>query len=406
MKIFFSPKFRSIAFLVLASVMALTLWFSTTAVVPSLIKSYDLDGYRVAMFTSTVQVGFVLGTLLSAFFGVADRMDPRRLFIMATLIAAAANATLLVIDPRADTVFVFRFIVGMCMAGVYPIGMKLAATWADRDLGFLVGIVVGALVLGSATPHLFNALGGIDWRFSIGAGSIAAIIGALFATGIQIGPKKTQSPPFKPQAALTAFYYPPLRLTNCGYLGHMWELYAMWAWLGVFLDTSFQLSGAGNDPAFWAKVSTFLVIGVGGAIGCVGGGLLADRCGRTILTAGAMAISSSCAVLVGLLFGAPPLFLTAFCFIWGITVVADSAQFSSSITELAPPERIGTMLTVQTCSGFMLTLIPVHLIPYIAEAIGWRYAFCILALGPAIGVICMLKLRYHPDAKKLANGKK
>ena len=401
-----SPKSRSIALLVVASVMSLALWFSTTAVVPSLLKAYNFGNDRIALFTSAVQIGFVIGTLVSAFFGLADRMEPRRLFIMATLIAAAANATQLAIDPRSEGILICRFITGACMAGIYPVGMKIASSWANKDLGLLIGIVVGALVLGSAAPHLFNALGGIDWRFAIGAGSIAAIFGALLATGIQMGPQKKQSPPFNPKAALTAFVNPALRLANFGYLGHMWELYAMWAWIGVFLDTSFHLSGAGNDPGFWAKSAAFIVIGIAGAIGCVGGGLLADRCGRTILTAGAMAISSFCAIFVGFLFGSDPWLLTAFCFIWGVTIVADSAQFSSSITELAPPDRIGTMLTVQTSSGFVLTLIPVHIIPHIAERIGWQYTFCILALGPIIGVFCMLRLRQHPDAVKLANGKK
>ena len=394
------------ALLVGASVLSLALWFSATAVVPSLVLEYGLDGARAALLTNAVQVGFVVGTIISAVLGLADRIEPRHLFMISALMAAGANAFILLLDPRSDMVLFCRFMTGACMAGVYPVGMKIAATWAKGDLGLLIGIMVGALTLGSAAPHLFNSLGGLNWRLVIGAGSGAAVIGAIMAFGVQLGPNRNPSPPFDPKAAITAFVQPSLRLINFGYLGHMWELYAMWAWIGVFLDASFQLNPASNDAAFWARTTTFLVMGVGGAVGCIVGGLVADRWGRTTLTALAMTVSGTCALGVGFLFGENPWLLLIVCFVWGVTVIADSAQFSSSVTELAPPNRIGTMLTVQTCAGVLLTVVTVQLLPMLVDLVTWRYAFMVLAIGPFIGVFCVLRLRQHPDALKLAGGRR
>jgi MFS family permease len=399
-------KAFSVALLALCQVAALALWFSASAVVPSILREHPLTPLQVSLFTSLVQIGFVAGTLTSAMLGLADRIDPRRMFMFSTAVAAVANASILLVPAGSGWVFAARFITGACMAGVYPIGMKMVASWASDDLGMLVAILVGALTLGSASPHLFNAFGGVDWRFTIGAASATALLAAAAINLVGLGPRRAAPRPFEPRYLAIAFRNPALRLANLGYLGHMWELYAMWTWIGAFLAASFAIKSGGQDPAFLARFATFVVMGLGGLTGCIAGGWLADRYGRTALTMGAMAVSGSCALAVGFLFGAPPVLLGAVCLIWGVTIVADSAQFSASVTELSPPELVGTMLTVQTCAGFTLTLVTIHMLPFVVAAVGWRYAFAPLAIGPFLGVWAMARLRAQPESTRLASGRR
>ena len=401
------PAGRRLSITVIAAsqVAAMTLWFSATAIIPALQAEHGLDSTTASLFTSAVQLGFVVGTLVSAFLGLADRWDPRRLFMWSALVAAVANGAILLLDPSSAPVIALRFTTGVCMAGIYPVGMKLASTWAKGDMGMLLGLLVGALTLGSAAPHLFNALGGIDWQLTLATGSVSALIAALTIRLSGIGPNVGKSPPFNPRLALAAWTSPSLRLANLGYLGHMWELYAMWAWIGLFLHASFQISFAEESTAaVAAALVTFATIGVG-ALGCILGGAFADRWGRTTLTMLAMALSGSCALLIGFLFGGEPVLLVVVCLVWGFAIVADSAQFSASVAELADRSLVGTMLTIQTSMGFMLTLLTIHLVPPLVAEFGWSYAFAFLAIGPYVGVLAMWRLRRHPDAAKLAGGR-
>ncbi|OUR77547.1 MFS transporter [Alphaproteobacteria bacterium 46_93_T64] len=399
-------KVIAVTLLALAQVAALSLWFSATALIPALKAEFEFSGFHAALLSSSVSIGFVLGTLCSATLNLADRFSPHRIYIIAAIIAICANGSILLFTPTSPTVIFLRLITGVMMAGLYPIGMKMVATWANKDTGLLVGLLVGALTLGSASPHLLNLLDiqGLDWKVTIIASSLLASTSILLIPFVKLGHELPAAPLFNASLALLSWRNKALRYANFGYFGHMWELYAMWAWIGIFLLESYRTFGIAN-PAQNANISTFATLAVG-AIGCIGAGLLADKVGRTTVTMGAMIMSGTCAAVIGLFFGGSPYPIIIISIIWGITIVADSAQFSTCIIELSPPNMIGTMLTVQTCVGFLISLISIHLIPYFVESLSWSYAFAPLALGPVAGVYAMWKLRQHPDAVLIAGGRR
>lgn len=399
------PRAVALPLLILCEVLALSLWFSSTAVIPSLKADYGLDDASASLISSMVSVGFVIGTLISASLGLADRLPPVRFFAGSALLAATANAAIIFVDPTSWAVPALRLVVGLSMAGIYPVGMKLAAGWAKGDMGLLVGSLVGALTLGSALPHLINIAGGLDWRMTLAIASAAAILAAGLILFVRPAVPQRRPPAFKPQFALQAWTRRSLRLTNFGYFGHMWELYALWSWAGVFLLESFRHTPGVEDAVLWSMALTFVTV-ASGAIGSIAGGVFADRLGRTTLTMLAMGISGTCALASGFVFGMSPWIVAPLFVVWGISVVADSAQFSSSVIELSDPWLIGTMVTVQTCLGFLLTVSTIHLVPVIAEHVGWQWSFAFLAIGPYLGVVAMGRLRAHPDALKLAGGRR
>lgn len=396
-------QWRALVLLSLAELLGMALWFSGSAVVPALASEWNLTSSQVSWLAIAVQLGFVAGTLISATLNLADIITTRHLFTVSALLGALTNAIFGLYAHTPETAIALRFLTGVCLAGVYPPGMKLMATWFRERRGMALGVLVGALTLGKAMPYLVNAIGSSNWRFNVLFVSLLAIVGAVIVLRfVSDGPYALAPATFDLKQIVKVFSNRGVRLASFGYFGHMWELYAMWIWIPVMLRAS--VTSHGGNPIV-AEVGSFLVIGAG-AIGCVVAGLIADRVGRTVVTSWAMAISGTCCVLVGFLFGAHPLLLLLLAVVWGASVVADSAQFSSCVTELGDPQYIGTALTLQMCVGFLLTTISIELIPKVVEAVTWRYAFIILAPGPLLGVLAMLRLRQLPEAIKIAHGRR
>ena len=381
---------RALILVAASQLLALTLWFSASAVGTQIEDVWGLTMGQTAGLTLAVQIGFVVGALGSAVCGLADALASRLLFVIAALAGATTNAALVLLGP-GDYVLAFglRFLTGVALAGVYPSGLKVMAGWFRRGRGMALGLLVGALTVGSAGPHLIRGLG-FDWQgVVLTASGLAVVAGLMMRFGLEDGPFEAPSSRFSRSQIGRVVRNRGVRLSTYGYLGHMWELYAMWTWTASFLLASADASGSsyGSVP-----VATFAVIAIGGG-GAWLAGIWADRFGRPLVAGGSMAVSGACALVTPFIFGGPVWLVVPVFLVWGFSVVADSAQFSAMVTETADDEVRGTALTVQTAVGFLLTLVTIRGVPLLAEAWSWQWAFPILAVGPVLGVVAMLRFR-------------
>jgi MFS family permease len=385
-------KRRSLALLVVAEMAGMSLWFAAAAVLPDMARETKLSSVAMALLTSSVQAGFVAGALALSISGLPDRVDPRRLFAVSAVAAALASAALLVVPVGGAAAIALRALAGALLAGVYPVGMKIAAGWGTKDRGFLIGLLVGALTVGAAAPHLAAFTGGTNWRAAVLVTSAVAAAGGVLILFAGLGPHHARAGRFDPRAIGLAWSEKRIRLAYAGYLGHMWELYAMWAWVGVAAASSYSVHLPTDRAEALAKLTAFLTIALGG-VACLGAGWLADRIGKAEVTILAMAGSGTAALLTALAFGGPVWLVFLLIVVWGIAIIPDSAQFSALVADAAPADKAGSLLTFQTALGFGLTIATVQVTPAVAAAIGWPALLAIMALGPFAGIIAMIRLR-------------
>ncbi|HEX5106605.1 MAG TPA: MFS transporter [Pirellulaceae bacterium] len=421
-----TARWRQLALLAAVELLAMALWFSASAVTPALKQPWELSDGAAAWLTISVQLGFVIGALASAVLNLSERIAPPRMLAGCALLGAIFNGLipLGISDELGRTaggfamVVLLRMATGVMLAGVYPTGMKLMATWFKQRRGLAIGVLVGALTVGSASPHLVNALpldewsrqylGGVSgWAVVMLAASASAVVAAaLAAMFVRSGPHLPAAARFDWRYFARVWAEPALRRANFGYLGHMFELYAMWTWAPQLLAASYAHA---DWNASAARAAGFATVAIG-SVGCVLAGLAADRAGRCWTTVVSLVLSGGCALVAGALFDWPGA-LTVVCLVWGFAVVADSAQFSAAISELCDPQFVGTALTIQTCAGFLLTTLTIQAVPWMLGETGtsggsaaWWPALAILAAGPVFGVFHMLRLRQMPEAEKMAGG--
>ncbi|MDH5597484.1 MAG: MFS transporter [Cyclobacteriaceae bacterium] len=362
-----------------------SLWFAGNAVISDLQREFSLPDTAVGYITSSIQLGFIAGTMVFAFFTLADRFSPIRLFFICSIGGALANFLLTLYAGGLYSILGLRFITGVFLAGIYPVGMKISSDWYEKGLGKALGYLVGALVLGTAFPHLLrNMQINLSWDVVLTGISILSVVGGLLMIlFVKNGPYHKPSSKFQPTAVLQVFTNKSFRSAAFGYFGHMWELYAFWAFIPLILMHYNQSSTAG--------IAAFYIIAAG-ALGCILGGYLAKKRGSASIAFSMLLISGICSLLSPLLFNLPDFFFYLYLFIWGFAVVADSPQFSTLVAQTAPKEFTGTALTLVNSIGFSITIVSIELLNHTRDIFGIQWVLLLLVAGPVFGLLSVKRL--------------
>lgn len=388
-------SWRALGWIGISQLCALSLWYSASVIAPELIENWNLSSNSEAWLSASVPIGFVIGALFSSYFGMADRFNPRKILALSALLGAIFNALLIIVDSGFFGILL-RILTGITLAGVYPIAVKIISEWFPSKRGLAMGILIAALTLGSSLPHfIVMFFSSVNWKFVVICSSVLSLLSAFIVSFIlEDAPVKSKRLPFSLKVIKKVVMNKPVMLVNYGYFGHMWELYAMWTWLPAFLTASF-LTFSPEIPHWFIALSSFISIGIAGGIGSVVGGIISDKIGRANLTILSMFISAICSIIIGFTFGQFIWLTLIISIIWGVSVIADSAQFSAAVSEIAEVEYVGTALTFQMCIGFLITIFSINLIPIIQRIVGWEWVFSILAIGPILGMITMVKFRRY-----------
>lgn len=370
--------------------LSMSVWFSASFVAPQLVDVWALSPAGSSLLTIAVQVGFVVGAIASAATGLADALAPKRLMCMGALGAAAANVALLWANGL-ETALPLRLLTGVCLAAIYPPALKEVSTWFRTGRGTALGVMIGALTLGSALPHLVRSFGDLSWQHVIVATTLMTAAGGLLILLLRgPGPYPFPRRPFSFAAAFASLRNRSVALANVGYIGHMWELYAMWAWVGAFIAALPAIAVLPNAQATAAALA-FVCIGAG-AVGCLVGGRISDRFGRAQAALVSLVCSGLAALALAFMGTGSLLIVLPLCVFWGFWVIADSAQFSALVTEHADPVYVGGAVSIQLALGYLTTAISVWMVPVLVQHWSWSAALAALAVGPGIGALAMVAL--------------
>jgi MFS family permease len=382
------PK-RILPAIVFSQFTGTSLWFAGNAIISDLQFAMSVGMEDTGIVTSAIQLGFITGTLVFALLSLSDRYSPRKLFLICSILGSISNLLIYLIAYDLFSLLVLRFITGFFLTGIYPIGMKIASGWYKKGLGNAIGFLVGALVLGTAFPHLIKSFGGsLPWEQVVIIISVFSIVGGIsMYLLVPDGPYISSGTKFNPKAIITIFKYKELRSSSLGYFGHMWELYTFWSLIPLMLLYYLKLSSAELNISFWS----FLII-ASGSIGCIVGGMISKKIGSAKVAFTQLAFSGSCCLISPLMFyTSVPIFLT-FLIFWGVMIVGDSPQYSAIIALSAPKELVGSGLTLVNSIGFAITILSLWFIYQFMELINISYALMILSIGPFLGLISMKKL--------------